>query len=175
MVERIKHVMEFYKLSPATFAEQIGINRSNLTHLFSGRNQPSLELAKKILHCYPEIKTEWLIMGVGEMLRNNEDKELIFKLQNEKKVQKEPSELDLFAIFPNKSNIDTVQPTEIELTKEIKVPIPPAPETAKPKTETHTSIKPETPEEKICPSALTVSKIVFFYSDNSFEMFYPNK
>lgn len=56
-------------MSSTTFADTIGINRSGLTHIFSGRNQPSLDVAKKILTTFPEISTEWLIMGVGEMLQ----------------------------------------------------------------------------------------------------------
>ena len=48
MVDRIKHVMEYYEETPAGFAEKVGVNRSNLTHLFTGRNQPSLDFAKKV-------------------------------------------------------------------------------------------------------------------------------
>lgn len=70
MVDRIKRVMDFYKETPASFAEKIGVNRSNLTHLFSGRNQPSLDFAKKVLTAFPEVSTEWLIMGVGEMIKD---------------------------------------------------------------------------------------------------------
>lgn len=70
MVDRIKQVMEYYEETPATFAEKLGVNRSNLTHLFSGRNQPSLEFAKKVLSAYREVRTEWLIMGVGEMIKD---------------------------------------------------------------------------------------------------------
>ncbi len=70
MVDRIKQVMEYYEETPATFAEKLGVNRSNLTHLFSGRNQPSLEFAKKVLSAYPEVRTEWLIMGVGQMIKD---------------------------------------------------------------------------------------------------------
>ena len=70
MVDRIKQVMEYYKETPAGFSEAIGISRSNLAHLFSGRNQPSLDCAKKVLNAYPEISTEWLIMGVGPMIKN---------------------------------------------------------------------------------------------------------
>ena len=57
-------------MSPTAFADTIDINRSSLTHIFSGRNQPSLDVAKKILTAFPEISTEWLIMGVGNMLQN---------------------------------------------------------------------------------------------------------
>ncbi len=69
MVDRIKQVMDYEQMSPTAFADKININRSSLTHIFSGRNQPSLDVAKKILTAFPEISTEWLIMGMGEMLQ----------------------------------------------------------------------------------------------------------
>lgn len=69
MVERIKQVMDYEQMSPTAFADKINVNRSSLTHIFSGRNQPSLDIAKKILTAFPEISTEWLIMGMGEMLQ----------------------------------------------------------------------------------------------------------
>lgn len=73
MVDRIKQVMEHYEETPANFAEKVGVNRSNLTHLFTGRNQPSLDFAKKVLTAFPEVSTEWLIMGVGKMIKDPEE------------------------------------------------------------------------------------------------------
>lgn len=70
MVDRIKQVMEYYEETPNSFAEKLGVNRSNLTHIFSGRNQPSLDFAKKVLKAFPEVSTEWLIMGVGNMIKD---------------------------------------------------------------------------------------------------------
>jgi len=69
MVDRIKQVMEYEQMSPTAFADKININRSSLTHIFTGRNQPSLDVAKKILTAFPEISTEWLIMGMGNMIQ----------------------------------------------------------------------------------------------------------
>ncbi len=74
MIDRIKQVMEFSGLSPAQFATELGINRSNLTHLFSGRNQPSLDFIRKILIRFPQVKTEWLMMGMGSMLKDESEK-----------------------------------------------------------------------------------------------------
>ena len=77
MVDRIKQVMEHYEETPAGFAEKIGVNRSNLTHLFSGRNQPSLDFAKKVLVAFPEVSTEWLIMGVGNMIKDPDEAPIV--------------------------------------------------------------------------------------------------
>jgi len=173
MVERIKQILEYYKLSPASFAEQIGINRSNLTHLFSGRNQPSLDLAKKILHCYPDIKTEWLIMGVGEMFCSNEDRKLQIQIQSEKMTQYEPEEVDLFSSIPTSARKATSLESRVEEQNKIneqisnsrEIEIPPTVATEK-----HI-INESLPSH----STVQVNKIVFFYSDSSFEIYYQNK
>jgi transcriptional regulator with XRE-family HTH domain len=172
MVDRIKQLMEHYQLSPASFAEVIGINRSNLTHLFSGRNQPSLDLAKKILHYYPDIKTEWLIMGVGDMFRNNEEKELQTRITNERKLQEEMREPDLFSAAPPIININAVE-SPIEEKKEINEEISDSPEVERKMASI--AEKPAKESKTLNLSVPVATKIVFFYSDNSFEVFHPNK
>ena len=72
MIDRIKQVIDYSQLSSSAFADTIGISRSGLTHLLTGRNQPSLDVARKILAKFPEVSTEWLIMGMGDMLRLDE-------------------------------------------------------------------------------------------------------
>lgn len=68
MVDRIKQVVEYSQMSTKAFADTIKLNPSSLTHIFNGRNQPSLDVVKKILTAFPEVNSEWLIMGVGKML-----------------------------------------------------------------------------------------------------------
>lgn len=103
MVERIKQLIDTLQVSHTQFAETIGINRSNLTHLFSGRNQPSLDLMKKILVAYPQVKTEWLIMGVGEMFTQDsrgsisETTQTVASSVVKSPTPREPITLDLFA------------------------------------------------------------------------------
>ena len=183
MVERIKQIMEFYKLSSASFAEQIGINRSNLTHLFSGRNQPSLDLAKKILHTYPEIKTEWLIMGVGEMFRNDKEKEFEIKVQNENTVyngQRTEPEL-MFTEVPLTDNtkieddfVSVTDVTSVESTvitpSIINEQIIDSREVQKKESISRKKIQ-EQPQVYSNPTQPAVKKIIFFYTDNSFEIF----
>jgi len=190
MVDRIKQVMDYEGLTPAVFAETIGINRSNLTHIFSGRNQPSLDLAKKILTAFPEIKTEWLIMGMGEMLDSPENKVESAKptarfVQTDLFSGETPdtpaqpvahqtipenqstasenhrSERMVHDSKPNKDNV------EVETQKSIP---------SRRTTRNVANIPTETPkrQQKINSQEVkTVQKIVFFYSDNTFETFYP--
>lgn len=63
MIERIQELLKAKNLTPSQFADEIGIQRSGMSHLLSGRNKPSLEFVYKVLRRYPEINAEWLIRG----------------------------------------------------------------------------------------------------------------
>lgn len=73
MIERILEILKIKNLSPAQFADIIGVQRSSISHLISGRNKPSLEFIQKILKTFPEINTDWMISGKGPLM-NQEDK-----------------------------------------------------------------------------------------------------
>jgi transcriptional regulator with XRE-family HTH domain len=70
MIERILSVIKNFNLSPSDFAEEIGVQRSSISHLISGRNKPSLEFIQRIFTRYPEINPEWILNGKGKMLKN---------------------------------------------------------------------------------------------------------
>ena len=44
MKDRILKVMEREEMTPARFSEAIGIQRSAMSHIVSGRNNPSLDV-----------------------------------------------------------------------------------------------------------------------------------
>lgn len=71
--DRITKVIEYTELTPAEFAEEIGVQRSSISHIISGRNKPSLDFISKIKTKFPELEWEWLITGFGEMLINKEE------------------------------------------------------------------------------------------------------
>ncbi len=64
--KRLKKVIEFYGESASSFSEKIGVQRSSISHLLSGRNKPSLEFILKVLSAYPEIDLYWLMNGKGQ-------------------------------------------------------------------------------------------------------------
>lgn len=62
--------MEFLRKenkSAAQFAEEIDVQPSGISHILSGRNNPSLDFVIKMLEKYPFISTEWLLFGKGTM------------------------------------------------------------------------------------------------------------
>jgi len=86
MLDRIKKLMEKRSLSPAQFADEIGLKRSSLSHILSGRNNPSLDVIMKIKGRYDEVNTDWLMFGAGsEITRKSEKSELKESLSQDTK------------------------------------------------------------------------------------------
>ena len=59
--DRIMLIMNQKQLLPSQFAEIIGIQRAAMSHITSGRNNPSLDVLKKILERFPHISPDWLL------------------------------------------------------------------------------------------------------------------
>lgn len=78
MVERIRNLINSKNLNAAQFADQIGVQRSSISHVLSGRNKPSLEFIQKILKTFPDINADWLISGHGEIDQKPSSKASLF-------------------------------------------------------------------------------------------------
>ena len=63
--KRLQKLLDYYNLSASGLANKIGIQRSTISHVISGRNKPSLDFVMKILHNFNEVSIEWLIDGKG--------------------------------------------------------------------------------------------------------------
>ncbi len=63
--KRLQKVMEYYNESASSFAEKIGVQRSSISHILSGRNKPSLDFVLKVLSSFPEVELYWLMNGKG--------------------------------------------------------------------------------------------------------------
>lgn len=68
---RILEIFLHSKLSRMEFAERLKISNAVLSHISSGRNKASTELVLAILKEFPEISTDWLLLGQGEMIRKD--------------------------------------------------------------------------------------------------------
>ena len=75
-IKRLQKIINHYGESASSFAEKIGVQRSSISHILSGRNKPSLDFILKILSHYPEVDLYWLFNGKGSFPSNIEIKEL---------------------------------------------------------------------------------------------------
>lgn len=166
MRKRLQELMNKEGISPARFAELVGVQRSSVSHILSGRNNPSLEFIQKILSAFPTISSDWLISGIGSMYRTSNQGEP-GQFPSEKKATIQPA-TDLFSAL-NEEDLPTYK-TSVEVK-------------TKPGKDPHQIIdKPievYTSQEDKAIAPLSESKkihqIVVFYSDDTFKVYHPDK
>lgn len=76
-IKRLEIILDYYGLNASSFADKIGVQRSSLSHLLSGRNKPSLDFILKILDVFPEVDLYWVLEGKGNFPKSEFEKEII--------------------------------------------------------------------------------------------------
>jgi len=72
-VKRLEIILDYYSLNASSFADKIGVQRSSMSHLLSGRNKPSLDFVLKILDVFPDVDLYWILNGKGSFPKNEEE------------------------------------------------------------------------------------------------------
>lgn len=73
MVERIKSLISFLGLSTRAFAIKCGLRQNTLSNQLNGMRELSLSTVVAIINAYPEVSSEWLMRGSGQMILQKED------------------------------------------------------------------------------------------------------
>ena len=63
IIDRIKKIISANGLTNSSFADKIGVPRSSISHVLSGRNNPSLDIIIKILQSFDGISANYLLSG----------------------------------------------------------------------------------------------------------------
>lgn len=153
MKDRIERLIKALKLTNNAFATEIGVQRSNISHILDGRNNPSLDFVKKVVERYKDINLEWLVMGQGSMFKHPQELTLFPEEDNmpandTKNTIQSPTATN---VTPNNSSFKQNEPLVTNNT---------------PTPNVYNDILPVNPEKK-------VEKIVIFYSDKTFESYNP--
>ncbi|EKB60958.1 helix-turn-helix domain-containing protein [Bergeyella zoohelcum] len=69
--DRIRQIIDYKGISINKFSLQIGVSNSYFNKILRDNNSVGSDKIEKILREYPEINPEWLILGSGEMFKNN--------------------------------------------------------------------------------------------------------
>lgn len=83
-IKRLEVILDYYSLNASAFADKIGVQRSSLSHLLSGRNKPSLDFILKILEVFPEVDLYWILNGKGHFPKSAGENNIL--IENEKKI-----------------------------------------------------------------------------------------
>ncbi|WP_333852926.1 helix-turn-helix domain-containing protein [Epilithonimonas sp.] len=164
--DRFTKVIEYSELTPAEFAEEIGVQRSSISHIISGRNKPSLDFITKIKSKFPDIEWDWLINGTGEMLINKEEITIPITEPEQKKAVKK-SLPDLFSLINDEQfgQIETEKP-ENQNSRDSNISLP-----ITEKNKISDSQRLENFDKKQEIPAKKIRRIVFFFEDGTFETY----
>ncbi len=108
MNERLALIIKAKDITPAQLADELGVQRSGISHILNGRNNPSLDFVQKLLKLYPDISTQWFLYGEGPMMNPYPSSSPV----PEKRVQESPPKPKPFImeLFPEEDTEETVQP-----------------------------------------------------------------
>lgn len=67
MKDRIRQIMESQHMTQQVFADYIGVGAATLSSIFNGRTRPTLNIVEAIKKKIPNISTDWLMFGSGDM------------------------------------------------------------------------------------------------------------
>ncbi|RTY96591.1 XRE family transcriptional regulator [Flavobacterium sp. GSN2] len=151
-IKRLEIILDYYNLNASSFADKIGVQRSSLSHLLSGRNKPSLDFILKILDVFPDVDLYWILNGKGTFPKNAEE----FKAKE--RIINQVSEQNIPALAS-----DQIIPENLfsELKNTVLIPA----------LETKKSDPINSPGEVV---ASEIDTIVIFYKNGSFKSYVPN-
>jgi transcriptional regulator with XRE-family HTH domain len=110
-VNRLETLFEYYGITASGFADKIGVQRSSLSHLLSGRNKPSLDLILKIVQTFPEIDLYWILNGKGNFPKTENQ---FFKTTEQEKVVSEEKNVSKIELLEDKTEKSNFSDSEIE-------------------------------------------------------------
>ena len=78
--ERIEAIMSDQHLNNVAFCNKVGLNQATLSNILAGRTNPSLQVLRSIVDAFPNLNSDWIFLGKGEMLKSDvtEDEDSVF-------------------------------------------------------------------------------------------------
>jgi len=145
MKDRLIKLIDMEHLTPSKFADLIGVQRSSVSHILSGRNKPSFDFLEKTLGAFPGLEADWLIMGKGQMYEQ----------------MGRSSDSDLFSTEPQNETEDSEPDANDEYTSQKTVEVP-----------EKEDYRPVADESE---ALRKVIQVMVFYDDNTFSTYTPSQ
>ena len=151
-IKRLEIILDYYSLNASSFADKIGVQRSSLSHLLSGRNKPSLDFILKIVDVFPDVDLYWILIGKGNFPKNTQHSD-----EKENKLEQVVKQNS-----PTPSNMEIIPDNLFSEIRE-QNPIPAS-----------DAIKIENQNSTKEPNSGAIDKIVIFYKNGTFKSYVPD-
>ena len=144
-IKKMEIILDYYSLNASSFADKIGVQRSSLSHLLSGRNKPSLDFILKIMDAFPDVDLYWILNSKGTFPKNTDKNENTFgeviKPKSPTPSNNSPIPENLFSEIQNTIRVETKKAENQNTTND--------------------------------PISGEIEKIVFFYKNGTFKVYQP--
>jgi len=173
MKDRIAKILREEGMTAAKFAEEIGVQASGISHILSGRNNPSSDFLIKILERFRGINSEWLLLGKGNMYKSGST----ITVNDAVHGFTEKDGNDLFSSVQKKTANEFKEP-ESEINHDAVDEQDFAKSQTKQESDAKTVLMPPSSSSKEYDRPVNerkVEKIVIFFNDNSFEAYNPHQ
>ena len=158
--DKIKQILIDKNFTPSYFADEIGVQRSSISHILSGRNRPSFDIIQKIIRRFPELGYDWIM---------EEDNQ--------------PNGSSIHTSYSNRGSSSRLNSDRYRPSESLQLSYPPS---AAPIRSQRTEIPPITPApiisadqpissitEQAATAEKKVERILIFYTDGSFREYMP--
>ena len=115
MNTRLQQFLAAENITQAQLADSLDVARAGVSHIIAGRNKPSYDFLSALLHHYPSLNAEWLMLGKGKMYKDLQEKTV-------EKIQEQPAGLlfdDFDEIVEEKSDAQHSESVNIHSTNKI--------------------------------------------------------
>ncbi|MFZ6052372.1 helix-turn-helix domain-containing protein [Halocola ammonii] len=172
LADRIQEVMSEFNLTSKEFAEKIGVQRSSISHIVSGRNKPSLDFIMKLTTTFPELNSKWLLHGKEEMIKSKKEVVTDVNKGGGTSIEKgitSVTDQEERGVYERKP---TPPPTDLPF----RATQPTSRTQSEPIDEPEEKEKPDPRQPEVVKSgSKKLSKVILVYSDGSFEELNPSE
>jgi transcriptional regulator with XRE-family HTH domain len=105
MKDRIQQFLNHTGYTATRLADELKVQRSGISHILSGRNQPSYDFLIRLLNRFPDISADWLLTGKGNMYKN--------KAENSEFNLFQPSLTSVKKVEGNEEDKDTLKNRDV--------------------------------------------------------------
>lgn len=160
--DKIKQILIDKNLTPSYFADEIGVQRSSISHILSGRNRPSFDIIQKIIRRFPDLGYEWIMEEDTQL--TNPSGQLSYGVPR----NGQPSFVDRRDRFTNQPSVSTASPMNARNQRNEIPPVFPQASASPVDSSTNSDPSPAMLVEK------KVERILIFYTDGSFREYSPS-
>jgi transcriptional regulator with XRE-family HTH domain len=168
MKERLIQLLDLEQLSPSKFADIIGVQRSSISHVISGRNKPSFDFLQKTLKAFPGLNASWLMLGEGTMYEQM-GRNISGNLFDAPVAPEEPSQDHISSNEEDHTGLEAAETpitSEPEREKVLESPTPAQ--------LTETSLQEETLKEIAKGGTKRIVQVMVIYEDDTFKALLPS-